>query len=74
MKPALQKKELSKALAHFNLPNQDIDTAVNRVRQLQEEELPYFSELTDLVLAGSGQFGLGQSYGQGYGQGYGWWW
>jgi transcriptional regulator with PAS, ATPase and Fis domain len=44
-----QKKELGKALAHFNLPHQDIDHAVSRVKVLNKDELPYFSELSDLV-------------------------
>jgi len=44
-----QKKELAKALAHFNLPHQDIDLAVGKVRNLDKEELAYFSELSDLV-------------------------
>ncbi|MFM8316163.1 MAG: sigma 54-interacting transcriptional regulator, partial [Deltaproteobacteria bacterium] len=44
-----QKKELSKAMAHFNLPHQEIDLAVSKVRCLGKDELPYFSELSDLV-------------------------
>ncbi|MBI4405423.1 MAG: sigma 54-interacting transcriptional regulator [Deltaproteobacteria bacterium] len=44
-----QKKELSKALAHFNLPHQEIDFAVNKVRSLTKDELAYFAELSDLV-------------------------
>lgn len=44
-----QKKELAKALAHFNLPHHDIDVAVGRVKVLDKDELPYFSELSDLV-------------------------
>ena len=43
------KKELAKALAHFNLPHQDIDIAVGKVKVLDKDELPYFSELSDLV-------------------------
>ena len=34
-----QKKELSKALAHFNLPHQDIDLAVSKVKALEKDEL-----------------------------------
>ena len=44
-----QKKELSKAIAHFNFPHQEIDVAVSKVRCLEKDELPYFSELSDLV-------------------------
>ena len=44
-----QKKELAKAMAHFNLPHQEIDLAVSKVRCMEKEELPYFSELSDLV-------------------------
>ncbi len=44
-----QKKEFAKALAHFNLPNQEIDIAVNKIKTLGKEELPYFNELADLV-------------------------
>lgn len=44
-----QKKELSKALAHFNLPHQEIDIAVNKTKCLDKDQLPYFSELSDLV-------------------------
>jgi len=44
-----QKKELAKALAHFNLPHQDIDIAVGKVKVLDKDELPYFAELSDLV-------------------------
>jgi len=43
------KKELAKALAHFNLPHHDIDIAVNKVKALDKDELPYFAELSDLV-------------------------
>lgn len=43
------KKELSKAIAHFNFPHQEIDVAVSKVRCLEKDELPYFSELSDLV-------------------------
>ncbi len=43
------KKELAKALAHFNLPHQDIDIAVGKVKLLDKEQLPYFTELADLV-------------------------
>jgi two-component system, NtrC family, response regulator HupR/HoxA len=44
-----QKKELSKSLARFNFPHQEIDLVVSKVRCLEKEELPYFSELSDLV-------------------------
>jgi two-component system response regulator HupR/HoxA len=44
-----QKKELAKALSHFNLPHQDIDFAVSKTRALGKEELAYFGELSDLV-------------------------
>lgn len=44
-----QKKELCKALAHYNLPNQEIEFAVTKTRQLEKEEISYFSELSDLV-------------------------
>ncbi len=44
-----QKKELCKALAHFNLPNAEIELAVNKIRVLEKEDLPYFAELSDLV-------------------------
>lgn len=44
-----QRKELAKALAHFNLPHQEIDHAVAKVKVLEKDELPYFSELSDLV-------------------------
>lgn len=44
-----QKKELSKALAHYNLPSQEIDHAVGKIHVLGKDELPYFSELSDLV-------------------------
>ncbi len=44
-----QRKELAKALAHFNLPHQDIDLAVGKIRVLGKDETPYFSELADLV-------------------------
>lgn len=44
-----QKKELAKALAHFNLPHQEVDIAANSVKVLDKEQLPYFSELADLV-------------------------
>jgi two-component system, NtrC family, response regulator HupR/HoxA len=43
------KKEFSKALAHFNLPHQDIDLASSKVRALEKDEVPYFFELSDLV-------------------------
>ncbi len=43
------RKELAKALSHFNLPHQEIDFAVGKVRLLEKEELPYFAELSDLV-------------------------
>ncbi len=45
----VQRKELAKALAHFNLPHQDIDLAVSKVRVLGKDETPYFAELADLV-------------------------
>ncbi len=45
----VHRKELAKALAHFNLPHQDIDLAVSKVRLLGKDETPYFSELADLV-------------------------
>jgi two-component system response regulator HupR/HoxA len=44
-----QKKELAKALGHFNLPHQEIDHAVAKTRSLGKEELSYFGELSDLV-------------------------
>jgi len=44
-----QRKELAKAIAHFNFPHQEIDLAVSKVRCLEKDELPYFSELSDLV-------------------------
>lgn len=44
-----QKKELSKALAHFNLPSQEIDIAMSKIKMLGKDELAYFSELSDLV-------------------------
>jgi transcriptional regulator with PAS, ATPase and Fis domain len=44
-----QKRELAKALAHFNFANQEIDHAVARVKLLDREQTPYFSELSDLV-------------------------
>jgi len=44
-----QKKELIKALAHFNFPNQEIEHAVNKVSAIEKDQLPYFSELSDLV-------------------------
>lgn len=44
-----QKKELIKALAHFNLPHQEIEFAVNKIKCLGKDELAYFSELSDLV-------------------------
>lgn len=44
-----QKKELAKALAHFNLPHQDIEFAVSKTRTLGKDELAYFGELSDLV-------------------------
>ena len=44
-----QKKEFAKALAHFNLPHQEIDQAINRVKMIEKDQLPYFSELSDLV-------------------------
>ncbi len=44
-----QKKELCKALAQFNLPAQEIENAVNRIKALENEQFPYFSELSDLV-------------------------
>lgn len=44
-----QKKELSKALAHYNLPHQEIDHAITRLKTIEKDQLPYFSELSDLV-------------------------
>ncbi len=44
-----QKKELTKAIAHFNFPHQEIEVVVSKVRCLEKEEVPYFSELSDLV-------------------------
>jgi transcriptional regulator with PAS, ATPase and Fis domain len=44
-----QKKELAKAMAHYNLPNSEIEHAVSKIKHLDKEELPYFSELSDLV-------------------------
>ena len=44
-----QKKEFAKALAHFNLPHQDIEHASGKVKVLERDEMPYFSELSDLV-------------------------
>lgn len=44
-----QKKELGKALAHFNFPSSDIDHCVNKIKVLDKDELPYFQELADLV-------------------------
>lgn len=44
-----QKKELAKALAHYNFPSQEIDIAVAKIRSLDKEETPYFHELSDLV-------------------------
>ncbi len=44
-----QKKELAKALAHYNLPSQDIDFAVSKIREIPQDEVNYFMELTDLV-------------------------
>jgi two-component system, NtrC family, response regulator HupR/HoxA len=43
------KKELGKALSHFNFPHQEIDFAVGKTRALGKEELAYFGELSDLV-------------------------
>ncbi len=43
------KKELVKALAHFNLSNQDMENAVQKIKMLDKEELAYFAELSDLV-------------------------
>ncbi len=43
------KKELCKALAHFNLPSSEIDHAVAKVHVLEKDEVPYFTELSDLV-------------------------
>ncbi len=44
-----QKKELSKALAHFNLPHQEIDLSISKLKCLGKDELAYFGELSDLV-------------------------
>lgn len=44
-----QKKELSKSLAHYNYPHQDIDFAVGKVKTIDKDQHPYFTELTDLV-------------------------
>ena len=44
-----QKKELRKAIAHFNYPNQEIELAVNKLKKLEEDQMPYFTELSDLV-------------------------
>ncbi len=44
-----KKRDLSKALAHLNLPHQSIDTAIHRIRRLSAEELNYFRELSELV-------------------------
>lgn len=44
-----QKKELLKALNHFNLPHQDMEHAVAKLKNLDKEGLAYFSELSDLV-------------------------
>src|SRR5690606_9625376 len=44
-----QKKELIKSLAHFNLPSSEIDHAVNKIKALENEQFPYFAELSDLV-------------------------
>ncbi len=44
-----QKKELVKSLAHFNLPHQEIELAVAKIRALGKDELSYFTELSDLV-------------------------
>ncbi len=43
------RKELAKALAQYNLPNAEIDLAVNKIKALENEQFPYFSELSDLV-------------------------
>ena len=42
-----QRKELIKALAHYNLPNQEIETAVNKIKALENEQFPYVSEQSD---------------------------
>jgi two-component system response regulator HupR/HoxA len=44
-----QKRELAKALAHFNFPSSDIDHVIGKVKVLDKDELPYFQELADLV-------------------------
>lgn len=44
-----QKRELAKALAHFNFPSTDIDHVIGKVKILDKDELPYFQELADLV-------------------------
>ena len=44
-----QRKELIKSLAHYNLPHQDIEFAVSKVKTLDKDELNYFAELSDLV-------------------------
>lgn len=44
-----QKKELVKSLAHYNLPYQDIEYAVEKVKLITKDELGYFCELSDLV-------------------------
>ncbi len=44
-----QKKELIKSLAHYNLPYQDIEYAVEKVKVVTKDELGYFCELSDLV-------------------------
>jgi two-component system, NtrC family, response regulator HupR/HoxA len=43
------RKELSKALAHYNLPHQEIEHAVGKIKLLGKDELAYFGELSDLV-------------------------
>ncbi|MEZ4752030.1 MAG: sigma 54-interacting transcriptional regulator [Bdellovibrionota bacterium] len=45
----VQKKELAKSLAHYNLPSQDIDFAVSKLKELANDETAYFMELNDLV-------------------------
>lgn len=45
----VQKKELAKAMAHFNFPSQEIDHAITKLHVLEKEESPYFHELSDLV-------------------------
>lgn len=44
-----QKKEAAKAMAHFNLPSQDIDIAIQGCQTVEKDRHPYFQELVDLV-------------------------